>query len=117
LVGIVLGTSIAAILTSVWYLPLLTARVFNRRWLELVREDAFPILLVAVCLVPPTYFAQILGTSTGGFLGAMLAGGLTGAAGLGLLWLLAFDRITRYRLQQMLAKGNRHLFGPVSAAP
>lgn len=104
LLGIVLGTSIAALLTSTWYLPLLTARLFDRPWLKFMQEDALPILGVGVLLVPVAYASNILSKSVGGFPGAALGGGATALAGFGLLWALAFDRETRNRLAQALAR-------------
>ena len=90
-IGIVLGTAIAGILTSTWYLPLLTARLFGRSWFKFMREDALPILAVGACVLPFAWLMHIAGNQIGGFPGAGVASGLTAMAGFILLWLIALD--------------------------
>src|SRR6266498_3878560 len=80
-IGIVIATAIAGVLTSTWYLPLLTARLFDRSWFSIVREDALPILAVGVCLFPVAWFTQLAGNENGGFLGAGVGASLTALAG------------------------------------
>jgi O-antigen/teichoic acid export membrane protein len=92
LIGIILGTAIAGILTSTWYLPLLTARLFGRSGFKFMREDALPILAVGACILPVAWLMQLAGKHIGGFLGAGVASGLTGLAGFGLVWWIALDR-------------------------
>ena len=91
LIGIVLGTAIAGTLTSTWYLPLLTAHLFDRSWFKFAREDAMPILAVGVCVLPVAWLANIAGNQIGGFPGAGVASGVTALAGFILLWLIALD--------------------------
>lgn len=115
LLGIVLGTSIAGLLTSLWYLPLLTARFFERPWLTYMREDVLPIVIVGALLAPVAYAGSLLSNHVGGFLGALLGAGIAGAVGCGFLWVIAFDRSLRTRLIQTIARSRQTLFG--SAAP
>jgi O-antigen/teichoic acid export membrane protein len=110
LVGIVLGTAIAALLTSTWYLPLLTARLFGKSWLKFAREDALPLLCVAACLVPIATLTQIVGRQIGGFLGAGFSAGVTGLAGLALLWVIALDNDLRNALLATASKASRTCF-------
>ncbi len=91
LIGIVLGTAIAGLLTSTWYLPLLTARLFKRSWFSFAREDALPIMVIGACILPVAWLMQVTGRQIGGFLGAGVSAALTGLSGLGLLWLIAMD--------------------------
>jgi Na+-driven multidrug efflux pump len=91
LTGIALGTAIAGMMTSCWYLPLLTTRLFRRSLFSFVRADALPILTVAVCVLPVAVVMQSAGVWIGGFLGAVIAAGLTALAGFSLLWRIALD--------------------------
>jgi len=108
LIGIILGTAIAGLLTSTWYLPLMTARVFGRSWLHFVRGDALPVLAVGICLFPIVFFTQVAGKQIGGFLGAGVGAGLTGLAGCGLLWLIALDNGLRNLVVGTLTKATRN---------
>lgn len=110
LIGIVLGTAVAGLLTSTWYLPLLTARLFNRSWFTFVREDALPILAVGACVMPVAWLMQVVGKEIGGFLGACLGAGLTATVGFVLLWLIALDATLRTRGLDALGKFYRHAF-------
>jgi O-antigen/teichoic acid export membrane protein len=116
LIGIVLATAIASILTSTWYLPLLTARLFGRSWFKFAREDALPILAVGACLVPIAWLTQVFGKHIGGFLGAGVGGGLTALAGFGLLWLIALDDALRNLVVATVTKVSRTCYRSVSIA-
>jgi O-antigen/teichoic acid export membrane protein len=116
LLGIVLGTSLAGLLTSLWYLPLLTARFFERPWLTYMREDALPIVIVGALLAPVAYACSLASNRIGGFPGALLGAGTAGAVGCGLLWAIAFDRSVRARLIQTVARSRQALFGSAAQA-
>ena len=113
-IGIILGTAIAGLLTSTWYLPLLTARLFGRSWFKFMREDALPILAVGACLVPVVLLTQAAGRQIGGFLGAGVGGGLTALAGFGLMWFIILDDALRSRGLGAVAKIYRHAFPAVT---
>lgn len=109
LIGIVLGTAIAGLLTSIWYLPLLTAQLFKCPWLQFVRQDALPILLLAVFLLPVVWLTQAAGNRIGGFLGAGAGSGLTALVGCGLMWLIALDAELKRRVWQSMARARQFL--------
>jgi O-antigen/teichoic acid export membrane protein len=117
LVGVVLGTSLASLLTSLWYLPLLTARLFERSWSAQMREDGLPIVIVGALLAPVAYAGSLLSNLIRGFPGALFGAGLAGAVGCALLWAVAFDGSTRARLIQNVARGRQTLFGSAAPAP
>jgi O-antigen/teichoic acid export membrane protein len=117
LIGVVLGTAIAGLLTSVWYLPLLTARLFNRSWLQFVRRDAMPIFSVAACLLPIAFFTQAAGRQIGGFVGAAVGAGLTGLVGGGLLWLIALDAGLRSLVMDTVTRATRNWCRSAVALP
>jgi O-antigen/teichoic acid export membrane protein len=102
LIGIIVATAIAGILTSTWYLPLLTARLFGRPWLKFLREDALPVLLVGACLFPTAWVSQVLSRYIGGFLGAGLGTTLVALFGFAMLWRIALDEAVRMRIRTML---------------
>jgi O-antigen/teichoic acid export membrane protein len=108
LIGIVCATAIASLLTSSWYLPLLTARLFSRGWLSFIREDAVPILLLGACATPISVLTQFLGRQIGGFLGASLAFGLSAMTGIGFLWLIALDDELRQTVKSTAMGALRH---------
>jgi O-antigen/teichoic acid export membrane protein len=116
LIGIILGTAIAGILTSTWYLPLLTARLFDRSWFKFMREDALPILAVGACVIPVAWLMQVAGRQIGGFLGAGVSAGLTALAGFILLWLIALDNGLRNLVVATVAKVTRTCYRSVSVA-
>ena len=108
LIGIVLGTAIAGLLTSTWYLPLITARLFGRSWLKFAREDALPILAVGACVLPVAWLMQVAGRQIGGFAGAGVGASLTALAGFGLLWLIALDNGLRNLVVGTVTKATRN---------
>lgn len=105
LVGIVLGALIATTLTSVWIMPLLTARMFKRPFGEFLRDDAFRTALLLVALFPIAFASQQLAMQFGGYFGALLGMTLTGLCGLGLLWFFVLDAGIKER---MLLGGSLH---------
>lgn len=111
LIGIVLGTAIAGILSSTWYLPLLTARLFGRSWFHFMREDALPILVVGACALPVAWMSQLAAKQISGFVGAGVGFGLSALAGCGLLWLIAFGQDLRESvlsaISRVLQRGSR----------
>lgn len=103
LLGIMVATSLAGVLTSVWYLPLLTAKIFNRSFLRFFWGDTKHIILVGLLLAPLAWWARSLGASLGGVSGTFLAIGPTAAIGFILLWKIAFDSDLRGRMWQTLS--------------
>ena len=115
LVGVLLATFLAGLLTSMWYLPYLTARMFHRPFWQFVWEDAAPIAKFATLLCPVALLARVLAQALTGYAGAFVGGALTGAVGLVLLWFFICDEALRARYsprllyEQKLVPGFRSL--------
>ena len=92
LIGVVLGTIIAAAITSMWYLPLLTARMFNQSLPSLLGGDVIRIFLLVVALLPLAIWAREIAMDVSGFAGAIFAVGITGTCGMVLLWFLVLKK-------------------------
>lgn len=100
-VGIVFGTAIASFATSVWYLPLLTARLFKLPLWHLLRTGwRLVLLLSCLCVVVP--FSRELATKIAGFPGAAVGGVLTAGCGTVAVWLLVLDANIRGQAQVRL---------------
>lgn len=98
LVGIVFATSITGVLTSLWYLPWLTARMFHRNFAAFICMEVKNMALVGLALAPVAWLARTIGANLPGITGAGLACLLTALAGAALLWLIAFDHSLRQKI-------------------
>jgi O-antigen/teichoic acid export membrane protein len=116
LFGVAIATALAGLLTTCWYLPLLTARLLRRNYLRFMWEDAAPLLLVASLMLPIAWWARSLGLQVGGFVGAALAGAITASAGGLLLYLLACDRFLRQRVRSAFVQAWTMVRGVLSPA-
>jgi len=94
-VGVMLATLLAGLLCSMWYLPYLTARMFNRPFLKFIWEDVAPIAQLLMLLCPLALLARVLAQSLTGYAGAFVGCALTGGAGLVLLWFIVCDEALR----------------------
>lgn len=100
--GIVLGAVLASFGSSVWFFPVLTARLLGRSSAREARLYwRFALLLVGLTGV--AWFGRAGSILVGGFLGAALGGGLTAACGLSLVWFLVFDADLRRQALASLA--------------
>jgi Na+-driven multidrug efflux pump len=95
LVGIVAATTISSLLTSMWLLPYLTARMFKRSFAKFIWEEASRVALLLVIILPLAYICRNLAYSIGGYPGAIVGSSLTGLCGLGLIWFLVLDKTAR----------------------
>jgi O-antigen/teichoic acid export membrane protein len=112
LAGIVAATALAEVCVSCWYLPLLTARMFGRSYLALLRDDIRPLAATTLLMVPVAWGARLLSDLVGGgYVGAALSGGATFAAGMALLWLFAFSIDVRNRLLTQVAAIRSRFYG------
>lgn len=102
--GVVLATGLTCMATSMWVLPLLTARMFERPFLKFVMDDAAPIIVLWVCLVPVFFAAHAIALNISGFPGALAGGAITGACGATLLWFLILDARLRLRVRGVVAQ-------------
>ncbi len=93
LVGIAIGTAIAGLLTSCWYIPRLVAGRFRHTFSELGRHVLVPLILLTLVLLPAAWgLRSLVGMGIGG---ALLAMSVVGSLGLVLLWSFAFDAVMR----------------------
>jgi O-antigen/teichoic acid export membrane protein len=104
LVGVVLSTAIAALLTSFWYLPYLTAKMFERPYIRFLQDDSVKIIVSGGCLVPVSWIAQELAVMVGGLLGAVLGIGGTALIGLVVLWRVVFDCDLKKRIKDTVKR-------------
>ena len=116
-VGIVMGTSLASILTSCWYLPYRTARMFDLSFGKFLWADVSRLLLFFVCLCPVAFGAREVAHAAGGFPGAAAGGSLTGIAGMCMLWFMVFDKGLRSYILENVAKLRRGLIRTTPASP
>ncbi len=117
LVGILLGGLLAALLTSMWILPLLTARMFHRSFLRFLWEDAARSLGVLALLFPIAWIARGCALSVGGYAGAIVGATLTGLCGLGWFWFLILDAPLRTRLFNLGLQYGRGVLGGRPVGP
>lgn len=97
--GILAGTVIASLCTSMWLLPRLTARMFARPFWRFLWDDAARVLALMLILFPVALFARGLATDISGYLGAIAGATITGTFGLTLIWFMMVDKSIRERLQ------------------
>ncbi len=109
-IGIVMATSIASILTSCWYLPYRTSRMFDLSFGKFLWTDVSHLLLLTLCLSPVAYWARSMAWGTGGYPGAALGAGVTALAGAGMLWFLVFDKGLRRYILENATKIRRSVF-------
>lgn len=102
LVGVALSTSLATLLTSFWYFPILTARVFNRSPLRFWIDDVGRLALLLCLALPIAFVSRSIAGQLHGYLGFFVAAGLTGGSSLILLWFIGFDKALRRRLWQLV---------------
>lgn len=108
--GIIVATSIASVMTSSWFLPYLTARMFNLSLGRFIWTDIFRQIILAVSLIPIAYGARTAAMGVTGYAGAAVGALITGAAGLALLWFVVFDSGMRGFVRQNILKIRRSVF-------
>lgn len=89
--GVVIASAIACLVSSWWYLPLLTARMFGRPFLRFIWDDAARVLVLMACLFPIAFFVQHVAVRISGFTGAAFGIVATGLTGVALIWVLLLD--------------------------
>ena len=98
LFGVMVATVIASLVTSVWMLPFLTARMFHRPFIRFVWDDAARVLVLILFLFPIAWFARNFALNVSGYLGAVAGAAPTCLAGLILVWFVLLDKSLRARL-------------------
>jgi O-antigen/teichoic acid export membrane protein len=104
IVGIALGTAIAGVLTSCWYMPLLTARMFNTSFIGLLRDDLRRLLPLLLLVMPLSYGCRILADTISGFPGAVVGMVIAGVGGIGIMWGVSMDKDLRKLAMDTVAR-------------
>jgi O-antigen/teichoic acid export membrane protein len=102
LVGIMLGTLIAALTTSCWRLPQLVAEYFRRPLGEMLRLLSKPLLAPAVLMATCAYVARWAVATRGGLFGALAAMTMVGIIGVLALWRFGFDAELQIKIKSTL---------------
>jgi hypothetical protein len=97
LIGVVISTFMARLLTSCWYLPWLAAKMFKQNYRAFLVNNLRRTLPVLLILLPVACLARLIGEHFTGVLSFMLPMIVTAAIGCGLLWLITFDRMLRQK--------------------
>ncbi|MDI6812494.1 MAG: MATE family efflux transporter [Deltaproteobacteria bacterium] len=100
LLGIVVSTAIAGILTSAWFLPFLTLRLFKQQFRTLFQPEAFRILLFFFFSFFVSYEVRFLGLSLSGIRAAFITGLATFLISGLLLYFLIFSRELKSKLRE-----------------
>lgn len=98
LIGVVAANFLAALVTSMWMMPLLTARMFSYSFGKFLWGDVAPAILLMVALFPVAYGARAAALSIPGFGGAIVGAAITCFFGLILVWFIMLDKGLRERL-------------------
>ena len=104
-VGVILGTVAAGLLTSMWLLPLLTARMFGESFKTLVLPDMAIAAKLLLATAPVALLGRFAAVSVGGYVGAILGMLTTVVGGSACLWFLALDDALRDRISRLLGQG------------
>jgi O-antigen/teichoic acid export membrane protein len=102
IVGIVMATSLAAVCTSLLYLPYLVSRSLKRPFIPFITSETVPLLKAALLIVPAAVVLEGLTRELDGFVPAALVIGLSFAFNMAVLWWLAFDDAIRERLLRLI---------------
>jgi O-antigen/teichoic acid export membrane protein len=105
--GIIVATSIASMMTSSWFLPYMTARMFNLSLGRFIWTDIFRQIILVASLVPIAFLARAAAMGVSGYGGAALGAFITGLAGLALLWFVVFDHDMRDFVRRNVIKIRR----------
>jgi O-antigen/teichoic acid export membrane protein len=98
LFGVCIAMASAGVLTNCWYLPLLTARVFNRPFFSFLWEEASRLLLLMLGLVPVAILAKSAVASFPGYWAPAVAAASVSSCGLLLFWFCLCDRSLKNRI-------------------
>lgn len=106
IIGIVLSTAIAGILTSNWYLPLLTFRMFHRNYKEFLRGDGLRLVILGVLLFSMILVMRTLFSESTNMISTVISSLTVVLSGLALFWFLvlesAFRQFTIKQVQSLV---------------
>jgi O-antigen/teichoic acid export membrane protein len=109
LLAIAGSTAIAGLMTSVWFLPMLTSRLFERPLFRFLREDAARPVVLLAAMVPLAIAGRWCGTRVvGGYLGALLSACVVFVPGLLFLMFMVFNPDDRAVLVSSVRRATRH---------
>ena len=95
LVGIVISTAIAGIITSCWYLPWLTAKLFHQDFLSLIWPDSVRLIFVALIIFLISFYVRSIGMNHNTINGVIVSGIIPLIIGIPLLIIFTFDHSLR----------------------
>lgn len=102
LIGVALSTSLAALFTSFWYLPRLTARMFEHPFLQFWREETSRMATLFVAMFLLALVGREIAIEIQGFKGAFVASGTVGLCGFLILWFAIFEQELRARILNII---------------
>lgn len=95
LLGIVISTAIAGILTSCWYLPWLTAKLFHQKFFHFIWHDSARLIVVAVILFLISFCVRRIDLYHNAFNGVIISGIIPLIIGFPLLIIFGLDNSLR----------------------
>jgi O-antigen/teichoic acid export membrane protein len=104
IVGIVMSTAIAGVITSCWYLPLLTARMLRQSFIQLFWHDSTRMLGMIVVIFPLSFWMGRVDLTLEGFAEPIFKGVIVAGIGLGLLWIVGLDSTSRSSVVYQITK-------------
>jgi len=102
IVGIVMGTSLAGICTSLLYLPYLVSRTLKQPFIPFIASETVPLFRSALLIVPAALVLEALTRELRGFVPAALVMSAGFAFNMAVLWQVAFDDAIRQRLMRII---------------
>lgn len=98
IVGIVMATSLAAVCTSLLYLPYLVSRKLKQPFMPFIASETAPLFKSALLIVPAALVLEVLTRELSGFVPAVLVMGVGFIFNIAVLWRVAFDDEIHLRL-------------------
>jgi O-antigen/teichoic acid export membrane protein len=91
LVGVVISTACAGLLTSFWFLPFLTARMLSRSFTEVFTANIVQVGLLFVIMVPLSVIARYVHWGNVGLLSVVFPMTFVGVIGAACFWFFVLD--------------------------
>jgi len=98
IVGVIFGTSLASLITSFWYLPKLTANLFEMNVWKLIKDDFLKVITLSIILIPIAITIKTSLSSTQGLGWAILQMLPIGVIGALLMWFFGFNQSFRIQI-------------------
>lgn len=96
--GIIFATAVTGLLTSCWYLPLLTARYFDITMWALLRYNLRKLCVLMLILIPTMLLGRMFSSEFHGIQAAALGTGLSLFVGVFYFWFFLIDQITKGKI-------------------